>query len=196
VSIIEKIKKIKYISCFDYYRFRCALDGEITSSKAPREKITLYIIKTLQELEELNSQGYDFCESPVVDMSKNHFDGNQTLFLYFVDKKLAHANCNVVNNPIYDSALKNFKGSNVVFTGPGHTIEQYRGKGFHVYDLVKGCQYYKDRGYKYVYASMKTTNKGSIFGVLAAGFEMIDKVRCYRFINSLFNFIKVYPSQE
>lgn len=122
VSIKEyyrKIKKLNYINYDDYYRFRCTLDGEITSAKAPREKFDLIIIETLQELEKLNSQGYDFCESPVVHQFQNYnFDGNQALVLYFVDKKLAHASIRAEKNPIYAPVLKDFKGSNVVFTGP------------------------------------------------------------------------------
>lgn len=44
-----------------------------------------------------------------------------------------------------------------------------------------------------MYASVKTTNKVSFMGLLAADFEKIDKACCYRFINSLFSFTKVYP---
>ena len=182
MSIFEKIKRNPYINYHDYYRFRYTLDGEIASSKLPREKYTLHIIKSSHELKELNQQSYDFCESPVIETSKKNVDGNQTLFLYFVDKKLAHANCIVGNDSIYEPTLKDFKACDAVFVGPAYTAEQYRGKGFHVYDLVEGCKYYQDKGYKYAYVATKTTNKVSIFGFMAAGFEMIDKVRSYKII--------------
>ena len=178
--LLETIKRILHINYHDYYRFRYLLDNEIDSVKPPRVKYTLHIIKSLHELEELNRKSYDFCESPVIETSKKNIDGNQTLFLYFVGKKLAHAKCIVENDSIYDPRLKAFKARNAIFIGPAYTAEQYRENGFHIYDLVEGCKYYQDKGYKYAYGSTKTTAKVAIFGLIAAGYEMIDKIRFYK----------------
>jgi len=66
--------------------------------------------------------------------------------------------------------------------GPAYTTKQYRGKGFHVFDLVERFKYSQNKGYKNVYASTKTTNTEAIFGLMSAGFEMIDKVILLTFI--------------
>jgi len=190
MKVLDKIKRNLHINFQDYYRFRNILDNEIISSNPPLIKYTLFIIKSLQELKKLNQENYDFCNSPIIDAFNNDVDGNSTLFLYFVDKQLAHANCIEENKSILPGVkkisnhptLKVFQSRNTVFSGPAYTNKMHRGKGFHVYDLVEGCKYCQKKGYKKVYASTKTTNKVSIFGLLTAGFEMIDKVRLFTFI--------------
>jgi len=188
MSILEKIKRNPYINYHDYYRFRYTYDGEITSTKPPRGKYSLHIIKSSHELEELKHQSYDFCESPVIKKSKKNIDGNQTLFLYFVDKKLVHANCITENVSLYDPNLKGYKARNAIFFGPAYTAKQYRGKGFYIYDLVEGCKYYQNKGYKYAYGSTKITNIVPIFGLISAGFKMIGKVRCYKICYRIIEF--------
>ena len=182
MSIFEIIKRNPYINFHDYYRFRYILDSEIKSSKLPRVEYTSHIINSSHELKELDQYSYDFCNSPVIKMCKKNLDRNQTLFLYFVNKKLAHANCFVGNDSIYDPTLKDFNASDALFVGPAYTTEKYREKGFHLYDLVEGCKYYCNKGYKNIYASTKTSNTASIMGLMAAGFKIIDKVRSYKFV--------------
>ena len=180
MDIIKKIRKNININYNDYFSYRFTIDDVLP--KTPREKFTLHIINSLQELEELINENYDFCESPLFEIAKKNIAGNQTFFLYFVEKKLAHANCIVKDEPIHDPQLKAFKANNALFVGPSFTTEEHRRKGFNVFDLVEACKYFQKNGYKYAYASAKTTNKAAIFDVMAAGYEMIDKVRVYRFM--------------
>jgi hypothetical protein len=179
--LLETIKKILHINFHDYYRFRYLLDRKIISSNKPRINYDLYIIKSEDELDTLLQAGCDFGESTITGLLAKNVDGNKTLFLYFVDKQLAHHNCVEENDSSNDPTLKEFKDSKSVFVGPTYTTEQYRGKGFHVFDLEESFIYYYKKGYKKIYASTKTSNTASIMGLMSAEFEMIDKVRLYRF---------------
>ena len=93
MTILEKIIKNLNFNFHDYYRFRYLLDSEIVSSKPPKLKYRLFVIKSVDELNELLKDGYDFCESPIIKTIDENESGNITLFLYFVDRNLAHFNC-------------------------------------------------------------------------------------------------------
>ena len=106
MTILEKIIKNLNFNFHDYYRFRYLLDSEIVSSKPPKLKYRLFVIKSVDELNELLKDGYDFCESPIIKTIDENESGNITLFLYFVDKKLAHSNCIEVNKSILPGVKK------------------------------------------------------------------------------------------
>lgn len=167
----------------DYYFYRYDIDNEEIIPKTPRGEYNLHVVTSLQDLEALIDDGCDFCDSPVFNIAmKNASSEKQTFFLYFIEKKLVHANCIVKDCPVYDIQLKRFQAHNALFVGPSFTNEKYRGRGFNAYDLVAACKYFQKDGYEYAYASAKATNKAAIFDMMAAGYQMIDKVRVSRFM--------------
>ena len=117
MKIFEKIKEILNINYHDYYRFRYLLDSEIISSKPPKLKYTLFVVKSVNELNKLLQDGYKFYESPRIDAIDKNVSGNKTLFLYFVDRNLAHFNCLEEKKIFNRLHLKKYKNQRFCFCG-------------------------------------------------------------------------------
>jgi len=193
-SIVVLLRKIlrklirpgTYFSYSNSSQFKKSLSNEIDFTQInPCENGSLHIISEPNQINQMVESGYIFNSPTDLQKIKTQFNNSFLLFVYFINKKLAHISwVSLSDNPnTFHWYLKKIDFSEEGYIGPCYTYPDQRGKGIYPYVLLCICEELRKRGFNRALIDTKKSHTASIKGIEKAGF---DESKSIRFCKILF----------
>jgi len=125
--------------------------------------ITFYLVRSNQEADELETQGYEF--RSYQEKARRCLESGSIAFCFFVGHELAHigwVSLTTQSKPCIDDWIEVDFANRESCTGATITIPEFRGKGLMTYGYYKRLEYLKQMGSVRTRASVGTKNIASL----------------------------------
>ena len=146
-----------------FYMYEEVLDNTEATEFTPRtQTVSLRIISTPEDVDELIAEGFDFSHYRDTNQLKKRLNMGAVLFCAFVQRELAHISLVAMSkNSQWDAGLAPFAVDyqSEAYVGATETNPKYRGVGICPYVYSKIYQFLKEKGRS---KAKFTTNKGNV----------------------------------
>ena len=165
-----------------YYIFLKKLDKLHHLPLLNINNLEFFNIQNIIDLDELIRKKYKFLDSELIK-DKYIEEKNANIFVYFINKELAHFNCYWIEEPYKMPILNKFKNKESVFIGPAITTKKYRGLGLYQYDFINGYNYFYKKKFNKIYGEGNFKKKEVKFFMQHSGFKIIEENRLFTLFN-------------